>query len=194
VQPTLSQSGATCFFIELTARDGLDVVDGTEEPGFAEILKEERAKLLVVHGTPGEIGVPMLGIADSGRRLRRYTADFAADPTERAPLIIGQRMSPPVKRDAGDGRGIEEGFNVRPEPDKGPCLPDEFTGAARLHLGSPLADKEPHPIHIGKESPFHHGQREIGIDKRPPEQDTLGLLFIDIHKPPERCAFRPALS
>jgi hypothetical protein len=168
VQPTLFQANSACLFIELTARDGLDVVDGAEEPGFAEVLKEERAKLLVVHRGPGEIGAPMLGIADSGRRLRRHTADFAADPAERAPLSIGERVSPPVKRDAGDGPGIEKDLNIRPDPDKGPCLPDELTGVEALHLGSPFADKEAHPIHIGKERPFHHSQREIGIQKRLP--------------------------
>jgi hypothetical protein len=194
VEPTLSQAKSACLFIELKARDRLDVVNGAEEPGFAEKLKEERAKLLVVHGAAGKIGVPMSGIADSGRRLRRHTADFAADPTECAPLIIGERMSPPVKRDAGDGHGIEEGLNIRPQPDKGLCLPDELTGVEPIHLGSPFADKETHPIYIGKERSFHHGQRKIGIEKRAAEQSPLALLLIEVHEPPESSALRRALS
>ena len=126
VQASFFHASAAGLFVELTTGNGLDVMDGTKEPGFAEVLEEEGAELLVLHCTTRQVDTPMFRIADTGGRLRRNAADLTTDPAERAPLIRRKRVSPAVKGDARERPGIEELLNIHADPEKGPGSPDEL--------------------------------------------------------------------
>jgi hypothetical protein len=169
-------TSAAGLFIKLTTGNGLDTMDGTEEPGSAEVLKKEGAQLLVLHCPTRQVDIPVFRIAGTGRRLRPHAADFATDPAEDAPLIRRKRVSPAVDGDAGDRPGIKELLDIHADPDKGPGGPDELFAQVPFKFRPPLVDEKAHPIRIAKDGTLHHAQRKIGIEEHPSQEGALLLL------------------
>jgi hypothetical protein len=151
-------------------------VNGTEEPGFAEVLKQEGAKLLILHRPTLQVDIPVLRVPDTFRRPRRNAADLATDPAKAAPLIRRKRVSPAIHGDAGDRPRIEELLDIRADSKKGPGDANKLFAQVPFQLRPPLVDEKAHPIDIGENRPLQHAKGKIGIEERPSQKRAVFLL------------------
>jgi hypothetical protein len=148
VQASLGKTSATLFLAELTTSYGLDVMDGTEESLFTEVLEQKRTQLLVVHRPTGQIGIPVSRITDSCWWRRRYAANLAAHPTKRAPLIGWKLVPLTIQRNAANAFRIKKRLDIKPDLEKRFRPSNQLCNEHWLKIRPILIDKETHPVHI----------------------------------------------
>jgi len=164
VEGRLGKASATILFPELLTGQRLDVVNRAKVEWFAEVLEEEGAQLLIIHGPACQVGGPVIRISEARGWCGWYAADLAAHAAKRAPLTGRERMWDAVDGDAGHGFRIVMDFNILPDPEKGLRPIPEFNRKGGRKVGTKLVDEKTHAYHIREKRPFQHAEREVGIE------------------------------